>query len=431
MFLQRLTIENLRSVRGLELDFRDSASGNRKWTILLGENGTGKSTILRAAALVLCGSDALPTLMPDPRAWVRVGSKTARIEATVATAGGETRRFALEVKANETISDVVKRNDKNLQLLDRALAHSGRNYFVAGYGVSRRLPSATRRHGPKDESHGRRSRVGAVASLFSGDADLWGVDDWAIDLHYRRNEGGLTLVRSAMEELLPSVNFKGIDRERKQLLFRTPDGDVPLQQLSDGYQNMAAWCGDLLFRITDAFHDHKGPLNARGLLLVDEIDLHLHPVWQRQLLRFVEKKLPNFQILATTHSPFTAQQASVDALHVLERSSNAKAVTVRQFRGDPKTLRVEQLLEPLLGLETAESLETERARSRVRQLKAKGRRSPADKKELAGLTESLASLQRERALDPEERKRLDLLARIEVRLNSLSTSGTKRLRRRK
>lgn len=93
------------------------------------------------------------------------------------------------------------------------------------------------------------------------------------------------------------------------MIFKTPEGEVPLDDLSDGYQNVAVWVGDLLYRITSTFGDYKSPLKARGVLLIDEIDLHLHTKWQRSLLSFLKNKLPNFQLIVTTHSPMVAQQA--------------------------------------------------------------------------------------------------------------------------
>ena len=85
----------------------------------------------------------------------------------------------------------------------------------------------------------------------------------------------------ALKDLLPGSRLTRIDRDQRELIFATRDGELPLDQLSEGYQNMAAWCGDLLYRITEVYKDYKSPLSARGLLLIDEIDLHLHPVWQR------------------------------------------------------------------------------------------------------------------------------------------------------
>jgi hypothetical protein len=255
-----------------------------------------------------------------------------------------------------------------------------------------------------------------------------------MDLDYRMQETGIEMIRSALGELLPGVTFLRIDRQNRQLLFDTPDGVVPLQQLSDGYQNMASWTGDLLFRITETFGNYRRPLAARGLLLLDEIDLHLHPVWQRELLLFLDRKLPNLQILATTHSPFTAQQASPGALHVLERISTkgAKAgvLRARQYNGDPKLLRVDQLLEPLLGLETTESLAAQRVREKQRDLRGKSSRTQAEEKTLAQLTTAVRVLPQAQALDAPERARLDLLRRIELHLEGeKSPRGTAKSRK--
>ena len=158
------------------------------------------------------------------------------------------------------------------------------------------------------------------------------LETWAIDLHYRRQDEGLAIIHEAMRKLLPGMTFKGIDRERRDLMFDTVDGVVPLAYLSDGYQNMAAWCGDLLFRVTDTFDDYKDPLAARGVLIVDEIDLHLHPVWQRQLRNFLSDMFPNFQFILTTHSPLTAQQAGAGELFLVKRPTPERRAAARAGR---------------------------------------------------------------------------------------------------
>ena len=122
-----------------------------------------------------------------------------------------------------------------------------------------------------------------------------------------------------MHHLLPGVEFLRIDKKQGELIFSTPDGKVPMVRLSDGYQTTAAWCGDLLYRITRAYGNYKNPLAARGLLLLDEIDLHLHPLWQRELMSYLEEKFTNFQIVATSHSPMTVQQAGPGELFVMRR----------------------------------------------------------------------------------------------------------------
>ena len=97
---------------------------------------------------------------------------------------------------------------------------------------------------------------------------------------------------------------------------------------------MSTWIGDLLYRVLENFRDLKEPLTARGLLLIDEVDLHLHPKRQRELLSRLDQQFPNFQFVVTTHSPMTAQQAGEGELHCLTRE--AGKIQLYQFSGNPK-----------------------------------------------------------------------------------------------
>src|SRR5215210_6825828 len=103
MYLRSLRIENVRSIEHLELDFVREDGTTRPWTVLLGENGTGKSTVLRAAALVLGGSDILPALVPEPEVWVRNGAREARISAEICTAKKERRQVTLEIGRSQKL----------------------------------------------------------------------------------------------------------------------------------------------------------------------------------------------------------------------------------------------------------------------------------------------------------------------------------------
>src|SRR5215510_5972438 len=140
MPLERLQVTNVRSIPNIEINFHD-ADKWRHWTVLLGENGTGKTTLLRCAALVLAGSDALSELLREPQSWVRNGQEQAAIEATFSTKDGQLRHARLEWSRSDSISAIVRKNEKNLLELDQALSHTERNYFVAAYGSSRRLPA--------------------------------------------------------------------------------------------------------------------------------------------------------------------------------------------------------------------------------------------------------------------------------------------------
>ncbi|HEX7819561.1 MAG TPA: ATP-binding protein [Sphingobium sp.] len=369
-----MRIRDLRSIRELTLSFEADAVG-RKWTYLLGENGTGKSSVLRSLALSFAGSEAAAELVGTPDEWIRLGSDTAQIEIDFATARGEERRACLNFTRGMSALDFAVQNRTDLEQIDAAIAKAERNYFVVGYGVTRRPQSS--RHGFSETSSGFRSaRARAIATLFNPESALISLEQWAMDLEYRRGKTGLAAVRKALDSLLPEVRFEGIDREQRRLMFRTRDGILPLGALSDGYQAMAAWCGDLLWQITETFDDYKDPLSARGVLLVDEVDIHLHPLWQRRLVSFLNGMLPNVQIVATTHSPLTVHQAGDHELYVLRRDNDAGAV-LHAYEGAPNRLLLPQLLEsPLFGLSSLDSPQVQELREELRDLQGIGASAP-------------------------------------------------------
>ncbi|MGX5843691.1 AAA family ATPase [Mesorhizobium sp. ArgA1] len=370
MFLRRLRLENIRSIATLDMSFEQGDGKTRPWTFLLGENGSGKSTVLRCIALVLSGSEALPEILGDHDWWIREGQPRAFIEVDIVTAKNEPRTARLEFNRGAGTFKFLTDNKQTLEELDAALSHASRNYFVVGYGVNRRAAPEGSNFNITSSMY-RTTRSQAVATLFSASAALVSLEQWAIDLDYRRGEQGLGVVRQALDSLLPGVTFTGVDKERRKLRFNTPDGVLPLDLLSDGYQAMAAWCGDLLFRITETFKDYDRALAARGLLLIDELDLHLHPLWQRHLVDFLKTTLPKFQFVTTTHSPLTVHQAGEGELFVLRRQpENTGPSALQAFSGAPNRLMLHQLIQsPIFGLDTLDSPQVAQVRREIRVLK--------------------------------------------------------------
>lgn len=392
MFLKEISLTNFKCHDQLFLSFENQAEkfAVRKTSFLLGENGTGKSALLKAIALITAGSNALGDMLGNADEWIKQGKDFCEISATLITAKGEERKVGIKVNRNESLNKFILDNSESLDLIDRAISHADRNYFVVAYGASRILNYGSKfsRHGSEFSS----PRAQNIQSLFSPNATLVSVTDWAIDLDYSGKNDGLKTVKKALDAfLVDNVKFNNIDKIGKQLIFTTPDGEMPLNQLSEGYQNVLAWVGDLMYRITETFVDHKDPLKARGLLLIDEIDLHLHPKWQRHLHAFLTTKLPNFQIIATTHSPITAQQADEDELYALRRTG--RKVELIPFHGAPNKMLLHQILmSPVFGLETDESLEVETAKTKIRELTLKGRKSEADEKLIARYSHQLEDL---------------------------------------
>jgi len=417
MFLTRVELTNVRCIKSLVLPLETSPGITRRWTLLLGENGVGKSTLMRSIGLVLAGSSALAELIGDPDSWIRAGEQECTISADLTTAEGEKRHVSLRITRGGTIKEVYENNKDTLDMLDRALARASRNYLVIAYGASRRL-SSTKLSTQPVTSRFQHPRANNVATLFSPDAMLNPLETWAIDLHYRLQDEGLRIVAEAMKKLLPGMTFKGIDRERRDLMFDTVDGEVPLAYLSDGYQNMAAWCGDLLFRVTNTFDDYKDPLSARGVLIVDEIDLHLHPVWQRQLRNFLSDMFPNFQFILTTHSPLTAQQAGAGELFLMRRPTPSDPPVLEASPIEPRTMLVHQLLmSPAFGIGTPDSVAVETMKKDYVRLSGLKNRSADDQARFEQLEEALKDLPDWNIVPERDARRNELLADIKAALD--------------
>ncbi len=415
MFLQRLVLENVRSIKHLELPFVKEDDKVRKWTFILGENGCGKSTILRAIALLLAGSEALPELLGNPDSWIRNGESECLIHADFENKKGESRAIDLRLNRGALLKETFEHNRETLNVLDEALSHTNRSYLTIGYGVSRRF-SNDKSLSNLNNTPFRNPRANCVATLFLSDAILNSLEQWAMDLDYQTSGEGIELISSALKGLLPGVDFYEIDKANRQLLFKTVDGILPLSALSDGYQNVIAWCSDLLYRITSTFQDHKNPFQARGLLLIDEIDLHLHPLWKRKLVDFLTEKLPNFQIIATTHSAITVHQAGEGELFMLRREEPTSAPTLTQFQGAPRDLKLQQLLvSPIFGLESSDSLKVEEIKNKYRNLSSKSALSLTEEKELSEVRTEIESLPTSDYF-PQEQRQMDLLEEIQKAL---------------
>ncbi len=393
MFLKNIELTNFKCHTYLKIDFctEDVKHPTRKTTFLLGENGTGKSAVLKAISIVTAGSNALADIIGNPDSWIQNKKKFCAVKANIITAEKEERHIEIKIRRGSHIREILNENRDTLEQLDSAIERADRNYFILAYGASRRLNSSESKITGKGDFY-RSPRTRGIQSLFNSDATLVSLTNWAMDIDYSSGGRDLNIVKSALNQfLVENVKFKKIDRKKGQMIFSTPDGEIPLEQLSDGYQNVTAWVGDMMYNITNSFRNYKNPLNARGVLLIDEVDLHLHPKWQRRLHAFLESKLPNFQVIVTTHSPLTAQQAKEYELYALRR--NAKETELVAFKGDPSKMLLHQILmSPVFGVETDESADVEKAKKKVRELYLKKDKTVAEKAEIKQLSAKIADL---------------------------------------
>jgi len=375
MRLLELELENIRCYKSLKMNFED-LSIDRKFrprlrTLILGNNGTGKSTILKAIALAMAGYDATAELLGgSPSDWVNNEEKVGHIHATVAFSSRTTKTITLNFsKSQINVLDFIENNEKQLKAFDNLASRT--KHLQIGYGVSRAVSSG------KSIEKSDNLFLDNLKSLFNEGSDLYSLQSWISDSLMQESKRSMSLVKETLKTLLPKAKLEKIDNSGN-VYFKDRDTSVSLAQMSDGFQLMVNWIGDLLFRITETF-SHTNPLKEEFILLIDEIALHLHPAWQRTVLQSIRHLFPNAQIIATTHSPFVAQQAGHSELFTLIRDYHPKNVDPKDhtnklddiqifhFEDDPRKLLIHQIItSDVFGIPTDESVAFEQHKEKLR-----------------------------------------------------------------
>lgn len=143
--------------------------------------------------------------------------------------------------------------------------------------------------------------------------------------------------------------------------IKTPFGKVGLFDLSLGYKTMLAWVVDLAIRMLWRNPESNSPLEEPAVVIVDEIDLHLHPKWQRTIKKYLTDHFPNAQFICTAHSPFIVQASETENLCVLYQDKYSPNEV--RIENDPfivRGWRIGQIItSDLIGIESERSAEIE------------------------------------------------------------------------
>ena len=231
---------------------------------------------------------------------------------------------------------------------------------------------------PLDAEVGKRQGlISAKASLVSDEAVIQKI----IDLDYRsyrqqRPEVRKFIVRigevaSEITEGFP-IQFLGVSEDEQGLFpqFHTPDGDIPLNVLSQGTQSIIQWLAHQLIGYAE-YYDFPDDLeDMPGILIVDEIDAHLHPSWQRRIIPTLTKHFPNLQIFCSTHSPLMLAGLKEGQVQLLQRDENGK-VTVSKNEVDIAGWSADEILRNFLGVSDPTDAETVGHLERLKELRAK------------------------------------------------------------
>jgi len=364
MKVKRLKMTSFRGIGDLTLEFHETEP-----TVFIGINGVGKSSILDCLAVLL---SPLIELIQNPTGSGRLFSKQditnghqqTNNEITISVDSQRVTWSVIQVRkdsfpskeAVDMVIDAVRilqsigrigEIDENHQLLEftgeleelkavgneirsRWKANSNVNLpLVVYYPVNRAVldisleipekQSFEQTDAYQQASSGVQIGFGSFFQWFRVLEDLEN-EDRRDNPNYRNLQ--LEAVRQAIYSLLPNFSNLRVRRSPLRMTVTKQGQELIINQLSDGEKCLLAMVGDLARRLAIANPSLPDPLQGSGVVLIDEIELHLHPKWQREIIPALTRTFPNCQFIVTTHSPQVISQVKPEGIYILERTDD-------------------------------------------------------------------------------------------------------------
>lgn len=419
MYLSSIDISNVKLLRELNLDFAHDGKP-RMWTVLVGENGRCKTSILRAIALAASGA-ARGNELGDLASLVdkRSGSD-ADIQALFFLPPDVTRehparkegaplptllRSELTIpKGHTSLRGEAKYADSGtVDGADVLFDVRGRNlpgWFVAGYGPTRSLP------GPGTTESVSNAATLRLSTLF----DRGSVTGTNFADKLENPRAYARLLRDVLidGELLPAdvvdieLRGRGGVRSGKDLVegsrfkMRSVSGEevaIPATWLSHGYQSTIAWVADFLGHVVLEVGLESDILASDivGLVLIDEIDLHLHPRWQARIVEALKRTLPKVQFIVTTHSPMLLPALKREEVVLLDVDDEGNVVA-HHPEVSPMLLTGSELYRDFFGIDDVYPRNLAKDYRRYAFLVGNPRRTDDEEREMKALAKKLADL---------------------------------------
>lgn len=436
VYFLSLELENVRCFGPRQrLDLSDGNGRPARWTVILGENGVGKTTLLQSLACI--DRDFSGSFLENQLSfrWFPQRHKGDNEPALFEVNFFYGERLQEKIKSAEcAFSYTLGRHMAQSRLLRcDDFSFLGNEAISATlsytYGASRRMSrnSSLTTSGKSTDKYD----ISNFSSLW-GNVDLPNAEEWLLQADYaaskpssvqrqavhRRDE-----IRKILIEILPDVEdieFTVPDEKNPQpgVLFKTHYGWVSIWDLSHGYQTLIAWVVDFARRMFERYPESKNPLAEPAVVLVDEIDLHLHPTWQRSLMSYLTERFPNTQFIVTAHSPLIVQGAK-DVNVVLLRRKGDHVVIENRDSESIRNWRVDQILtSDLFGLESLRPPYVEEKLAERRKLLSKGKLTKKDRERIEKLEAEIGPLPT--GDTPQEIKAMDIINRAAKLLSERS-----------
>ena len=400
VYFTKLVLENIRSFSlRQELTLTDDEGRPARWTLIVGDNGVGKTSLLQCMARMCPIFNKAPDEDNGPNPKLVEPEFASEADNDVLDSfvrSDENAEATLEAEFSQGVPLEGKKwpsSGKVSTSLNITRLNGRFTGFDSDGNLSNDAPKTLEepvvlaygagRH-PKTTSFDKGITAGQVDSLFKAESALHDAEDLLYRLEFRSLKNDrvainlLDSLKRMLAEVLPDLDnsddieilgppISASSRKLVGIQVRTPYGKVPLTQLSLGYQTVFAWTVDIAWKLIEQRPDSTNPLHEPAIVIVDEIDLHLHPVWQRNIRRHLTSHFPKVQFIATAHSPSLAQSSFGANLAILRKSKDHCEIL-----NDPAIVRdwrLDQVItSELFGLDSARPPEVARKLERRREL---------------------------------------------------------------
>lgn len=330
--LKRIRIRNFRSIDDLTIPLLPETQLDGTWTCLAGINGAGKTAILEAIALMMLVTDYV-----NPIGEKRLGRMIRRVDGNrrselnleVAWAGIGTVKLSISIVLDENGKDTrvpsTGDHDDDPDGLPHQLRLLARKHLFLSYGATRNLSNE------KDSSDGEDAEiVERQRTLFRPLAHIRGVN--SLLAGGEQNAPTLRTLVSMIDALFEEDDCLCVQKptSHESLTFGDLKQRLDSFQLPDGYRSTIGWLAELCaewHRLDSEAAEKNDFEKMSGLVLVDEIDLHLHPKLQWDLVAKLRRLLPNVQFIVTTHSQMVLTSFDQHELAPLEQTEDGLGFT--------------------------------------------------------------------------------------------------------
>ena len=393
MYIEEIKIKNLRVFAEASATFQypgrkctkdERAVAIPNLNLILGNNGAGKSSLLKAIGLSAIGPLAMKF---TPFMLVRKNKKSAARSSAVPAHMAEAELIGqctwqdhartkpdTKLTRAEWKTSVIREGDgesvnfspvqassvaESLRIRWELVHQNDCPAFLAvGYGSTRRVDTDPSAATPNSKLRSIPLRHQRIQSLFSDGYPLIWLGHW-LPVLKSKNPGRFSQVCTLLNEVLPDdIEFTAKTDKSEEYLFSQNGALVPFAALSDGCRAFVGWVADMLYHI--CFGCPKGVklVDNCGIVLVDEIDLHLHPEWQKTVLPKLAATFPKLQFIVTTHSPIVVGTLQRENIWVCEPAPDGNGSVLVQKDIGVNGLSADQiLLTPYFGLESSRAPE--------------------------------------------------------------------------